>query len=180
MPVHVESMTSRKSRRPVRTPSPAHRLGQGRESFGRPAGRCGGGRSSDVGGVEVGAEADVAGGVTPAGAVDGGVDNEFDDHLGVHPAVGEGLGRATAPPRPRQQRRPRMPHPILRAQHRTECGLGGRGEVGAAADHLQPAVLVGAVEDEGLGVGGWAEGAADDGFGGEPGAEFCQPRTPGR
>jgi len=65
-----------------------------------------------------------------------------------------------------------MAGPDLRCQHGGDRGAGGGGELGGAASEVELSVRVGAAQEQHFGGLDWSDDAADDGFGGEPGAEL--------
>src|SRR3954447_23678311 len=88
-------------------------------------------------------------------------------------------GGAPSPVRVRgQQLGPRVRGDWVK--QRGELGAGGGAEPGGASGDAQPAAVVEPAEDQ-LPTGfDRADHAADDGLGGDPGAELVPARTPGR
>jgi hypothetical protein len=72
-----------------------------------------------------------------------------------------------------------MPRTAVRAEGGADGGGEGGGEVEGAPGHLQPAVRVGAAEQQHPRRVEGAEDTGDDGFGGEAGAEFLPAPHPG-
>jgi hypothetical protein len=128
----------------------------------------------DVVGCEVGADAEVAGAVTPVPSFVGGVDLELDHHPRLDRDVLDGILAGQPEPPTRQHSWPGM-RLLGPAKSGGEFGRGCAGVGEGAADVAEAACVVVAAEDEpGRGQEG-AGDAADDSVGSVAGAVLAPP-----